>query len=812
MALLTVGGAALGAVFERLLHAVEKEIRAAVKFKSILNKIKEKLESLKPLVDEISNMNNELDLPQKEMKRLELKMIQGVELVEACSDVKNWEVLKRRSCSKKLRAWEKSLQGPMELLKLQGVRDGKLILKYMQGWDGRINKGSAAPGDLMMVKGLCSVPDPPLVIVGLDDSLKDLKVELLVKDSSVLVLTGPGGSGKTTLATVFCQDYEVKEKFNIFFVKFTKKPSLELIVHRLFQHNGYEAPIIQDKEEALNMLIMFLKNQGKDHPILLVLDDVWSRPESESLLSKLAPTGKEYKILVTSRSKLLDFPSYQLEPLHHEDAMTLFKHFASLEIGSNTRDDLVKEMVERCKRFPLALQVTGGALRGRPGEIWQSKLKEWSTGSSILNTETELLDRLKSSLDFLGGKNNIIKECFFDLGAFPEDVMIPAAALIDIWAELHGIKQDAEAIANLQELNTRNLTNLVVTRRDMDEGDCYYSEHFVTQHDILRDLAIHQSNEDPERKRLFMDFNGDMLQNGWSGQNGQPLNTRLLSISTDGLFSSDWSKLQDLTLPKPEVLVLNIETKNYALPEFVENVDELKVLIITNFGFFHADITNFQLLISFPNLKRIRLERIAIYSLIEKLELAQLGNLQKISLFMCKFDQAFSDLGINISNIFPNLVEINIDYCDDLVELPAGLCDIISLKKLSITHCHKLSKLPEEIGKLVNLEVLRLRSCIDLTELPDSICNLCNLTFLDISDCFSLQKLPEDIGQLHRLRTLNTRSCSRFSELPSSIVDLEQLKEVICDEELKELWDLCFPDSTGIKLRLVKEDINLNWL
>ena len=70
----------------------------------------------------------------------------------------------------------------------------------------------------------------------------------------------------------------------------------------------------------------------------------------------------------------------------------------------------------------------------------------------------------------------------------------------------------------------------------MDEGDCYYSEHFVTQHDILRDLAIHQSNEDPERKRLFMDFNGDMLQNGWSGQNGQPLNTRLLSISTGRSF------------------------------------------------------------------------------------------------------------------------------------------------------------------------------------------------------------------------------------------------------------------------------------
>ena len=122
------------------------------------------------------------------------------------------------------------------------------------------------------------------------------------------------------------------------------------------------------------------------------------------------------------------------------------------------------QMVDRCKRFPLALKVTGGALCLRSREIWQSKLEEWSTGSSILNNETELLDRLKSSLEFLDGNKNIIKECFFDLGAFPEDERIPAAALIDIWTELHGIEQDDMAIANLQELTTRTLANLVVTR------------------------------------------------------------------------------------------------------------------------------------------------------------------------------------------------------------------------------------------------------------------------------------------------------------------------------------------------------------
>jgi hypothetical protein len=278
-------------------------------------------------------------------------------------------------------------------------------------------------------------------------------------------------------------------------------------------------------------------------------------------------------------------------------------------------------------------------------------------------------------------------------------------------------------------------------------------------------------------------------------------------LFADELFSWSWCNIQ---APKVEVLVLNFRTKNYTLPEFVEKMDKLTVLIVTNYGFVPDKISNFQLLRSLPNLKRIRLEKVSISSLCT---LVPLKSLKKISLFMCKIDKAFENSTIQVSDVLPNLIEISIDYCNDLVELPVGLCDMVHLKKLCITNCHKLSALPEGTGKLVNLEVLRLRSCTDLLELPESFKSLHQLKILDISDCLSISKLPIHIGQLCNLKELNMKGCLRLRKpLPESTLDLEQLQLVICDEERAKLWEPIKEFLTELKVVVAEKDINLNWL
>ena len=66
----------------------------------------------------------------------------------------------------------------------------------------------------------------------------------------------------------------------------------------------------------------------------MILDDVW--PESESTIDQFKFNIPDYKIVVTSRTAFPKFKSkYNLKPLDHEDAMSLFCHSASFKDTSS---------------------------------------------------------------------------------------------------------------------------------------------------------------------------------------------------------------------------------------------------------------------------------------------------------------------------------------------------------------------------------------------------------------------------------------------------------------------------------------------
>ncbi|XP_059594418.1 probable disease resistance protein At5g66900 isoform X1 [Vitis vinifera] len=821
MALALVGGAALGAAFQGLLTAVIKVSKKFAGFHSILKKLEATLERIKPYIQEMERLNDELDRPRKEMEKFIQILQDGEKLIQDCSSCYYHQ---RIGYANKIKALDASLLRLFQVdVHAQVSRDVKEILAILKS--NGCNWNYRGVSDEHENLGSCNAPGPPEFMVGLDVPLKELKRWLCEDGESRIVIKALGGCGKTTLAKELCHDNQVREYFkHILYATVSRSPNLIAIITKLFWDEDERVPKFQNEEDAANQMELKLKKKEESGDVLLVLDDVWRG--SESLLAKFKFRTSKSKVVVTSRNDFPEFGStYDLKSLNDDDAMALFRHSAIPQNGScyfTPSNDLVKKIVGHCKGLPLALEVVGRSLHGRPVEIWRSRLKKLSEGQSVVDSEADLRKCLQSSIDALNDEDVMLKECFMDLGSFPEDQKIPATALIDMWAELYNLDKDGiDAIANLHELSSRSLLNLAVTRNDASEIDGWYSDAIVMQHDDLRDLAIYQSKQEliKERKRLFVDFS--KLPEWWTEEEQPQSSARLVSISTGEMFSSSQGDLQipetevrwcNMQIPDPEVLILNFNQtqKKYKLPEFIKQMDKLKVLIVTNYGI-AVELTNFSVLGSLSNLKRIRLEKVSIPTLCNTS--MGLKNLEKISLVMCyKIGQAFASSTIQITEMLANLREINIDYCNDLVELPEGFCDLVRLNKLSISNCPKLSALPEGIGKLANLEVLRLRACARVSKLPDSIGSLHKLSFLDITGCVRLSEMPNRIGGLRDLREFHMRRCPGLCELPSSVKDLVDLESVICDESTVLLWESFKHFLPNLTLSVREESINWHLL
>ncbi|CAN7050924.1 hypothetical protein BRARA_G01211 [Brassica rapa] len=663
---------------------------------------------------------------------------------------------------------------------------------------------------------LCSVPELKTAPVGFALPLMMLKKKLLDAAVVRLVVSAPAGCGKTTLVRHLCHDQDIKRKFqHIFYSVVSSTPNFRKIVQRLLEHNGHQAPTFDNDTQAANVLKTLLEELDGNDQILLVLDDVWSAG-APSFLENFPTDIPNLKILLTSRFNSLDFgDTFKLEPLKKEHAKTLLIQYASRPDHASDAEyeRLFQKILERCAGFPLLIKVIGGSLRKQSLNQWQGQVIEWSGGGSVLNSR-EVIERLKPSFDALDSN---LKQCFLDMGLFLEDQVIRAWMITDIWAELYGGNGKTEkdkiivSVKYLEDLASHNLLDLVpLGKKEHEDG--FYNDFLVTQHDILRELAINQNKSEAilelKRIRLTLEIRDNRFPD-WCLNLIHPVavNASLLSIFTDNEFSSPWFEMD---CPNVEALVLNISSSNYALPSFIATMKKLKVVIIINHGPGPATLTNLSCLSSLPKLKRIRLEKVAI-TFLDILQL-QLVSLKKMFFVMCSFGEVSNDKNeIDVSKALSSLQEIDIDYCYDLEKLPNWISEAVSLQSLSITNCHKLSTLPEAIGNLSKLELLRLSSCINLTELPETIVRLSNLQFLDISDCLGLRKLPVEIGRLKKLKKISMNKCWKC-ELPDSVKNLENL-EVKCDEETAVvLWKGLEQKMINLKVQVEEREHNLNLL
>ncbi|KAI9109581.1 hypothetical protein K1719_019635 [Acacia pycnantha] len=767
-------------------------VQDGLEYSSTCKDVEATVENLSPMVEKIEQDMKRIGLPTEQVEKLKEELAENKKALAKykiglpnffCAPAFNTKL------SQGLTSIEGFLSNDIQLVMLQYLVD---ILSILKAQGGSSLASTQISAQNTCIAGTHRFKDRCLdfsykFTVGLDgDSMKSLKFKLLHGDEKVMNLYGLPGSGKTTLATKLCLDDLVKGKF---------KSNI------IFETLGSKAK----SDEAMKMLKDQLSKCGED-PVLLVLDDVW--PRSEDIVEIKTNLSPDSRILVTSRAQIRTVKTrFLMDKLSDEDAEKLLRHLveaSDINFDEPENREILLEIVKGCGGLPLALEFVGGKLNGSDIEVFQKVQSEWSRRGSILDSDTKLLERLQDTLNLLVDEDT--KDCFMDLGLFPEDHKVPVTALIDMWVELNQ-PGSIDAIISVKELVAMNLASGIIVRRLVGmQVDNYYNNHFLMQHNIFRELAIRMSKQKPleTRRRLIIDLYGNLNDAPqWWPKQQQSLAASILSISTDQKVTPSWCNIQ---APHAVVLVLNLNTVEYTLPEFIKEMKNLKVLLVTNYGYNKTDLRNLELLDSLSSLKRIRLEKVSIPSLCD------MKNVHKLSLYMCDVKEAFEDSSIDFSKAMPKLEDLSIEYCKDLVKLPNGFCLITTMKNLTISSCHKFIRLPEEIGKLENLETLRITHCAAFEEMSDSITNLKNLSLLDISFCVSLKKLPNNIAELQNLKRLYMTGCS-MRQLPDSVIDLNKLESVICDEYAFPLWEVmasCFP-----RLKIKTADgmhVNLNWL
>lgn len=143
-----------------------------------------------------------------------------------------------------------------------------------------------------------------------------------------------------------------------------------------------------------------------------------------------------------------------------------------------------------------------------------------------------------------------------------------------------------------------------------------------------------------------------------------------------------------------------------------------------------------------------------------------------------------------------NLEELEISCLENLEDLPKEIGNLTKLKKIIIDNgngCQMNIFIPESIGNLINLKVLRLYGALDprgigsdkfdstshIKTLPGTIEKLENLEELDLGRN-GITTIPSQIASLKKLKRLSL-DYNNIHELPEFIGTLKNLKELsIC--------------------------------
>ncbi|XP_039166507.1 disease resistance protein RUN1-like [Eucalyptus grandis] len=627
----------------------------------------------------------------------------------------------------------------------------------------------------------------PQQSIGIDDRIEHIMslIDAKFNDTQIIGIYGMGGIGKTTLAKVLYNKLSIQFEYHNFVAdcrETYQREGIKCLQKQLISGLGSSCDV-SNVDEGINLI----KSRFAQKKALIFLDDIDANAHLKYLVDRDWFKVGSIVIITTRNRDALDEVganhTYQLNELSLEQSLILFSRHAFQEDSPPSDYKVIShDIVFTTGGLPLALEVISSFLRGKRREVWNDTLKKLKKEPHEKVQETFKISY--GALDYQEKQIFLDIACFF-IGSSPQNP-------IYMWDAC-----DFYAWSGMEVLSLRSLIKI------SEDGK-------LRMHDQLRDFArsLENSREPQERSRLW-----------------------IYEEASDVLVSNKGTrKIEALSLGKCGT------GKRYAAKQFKE---------LTNLRFLQVDGTNFigdfQSLL--PKLRWLRWEGcpsnfVAANFHLKKLVVLDLSNsaisedwggwvplkiateLKVLNLTRCLSLKRTPNL-----STFVRLEILILVNCNNLEEIHHSTGDIKTLISLDVSFCKKLKKLPEGIGRMVELRRLVIEGtgiqeipissdclmkleylslcCKQISQLPKSMGSLVSLTQLDISSS-AIEELPESISSVKELKSLHAWQCTLLAHIPSSIGDLASLQSLF----LHDCFSLTeIPDSIGKLSSLIELDL-----
>ncbi|XP_030966144.1 TMV resistance protein N-like [Quercus lobata] len=652
--------------------------------------------------------------------------------------------------------------------KVQRWREALTNAANISGWD---YKDSCTESELVekIVEDILNsefiqIPsnDATVQLVGINSRVEAVAklIDIESNDVRMVGITGLGGIGKTTIAKAIYDSFSNHFKAKSFVENVrewskTEQGKIHLqeaLLKGISEDKNLRVSTINEGTTRINRILRLKR-------VLIILDDVDNADQIDTLLGQWEGFAFGSRIILTTRDKSLLVQNglstydYGVKELDEDEAIELFrKHaFPSNQVPEDYLE-LEKQAISYAKGLPLALKVMGRDLCGKTIHEWDDALDCYKT-----NPHEDIQNILKRSYEGLTANEQNI---FLDIACFFKGYNM----------NYNMIKDVLKACGLNPEYGIRRLINKCLLTTDQDNYN-------LSMHDLLQqmgmDIVRQEAPQKPgERSRL------------WCYEEA-------LDVLTEDMGSN---KIQSMILWPPKSQPVEVHIKE----QFCK-MKNLRLLLIRNVrccngpleylpnGLSLLDWREYPFSSWPPNFFPKKLVALNMPSILLKEPLRQ----NFVSVTCVDFSECSLITKIPDLSIIPNVTDLKLSYCRNLVEIDDSVGRLDKLKVWDLCGCEKLETLPNCLT-MKSLTYFNLKECERIKKFPNILHEMEGVKDLYLpGNCTN--ELPPSFGNLIGLKGLTVGSPdSGEAHLPDSIYNLQHI------EMLEFFGDVIFPKNVEI--------------